>query len=287
MRATVLTTCALLLVGVGLGALTTRRDRAAAQSVKIEPGKKKTPKPAAPAPPSRKPIVIRTPPRTAPKVEMVFVPGGSFLMGSPENEPGRELYEGPQHRVTVQSFYIGKYEVTQAQWQAVIGGNPSHFKGDDLPVESVSWNDTKEFCRRLSEMTGEEYRLPTEAEWEYACRAKTDSAYADDLDEMAWYAKNSDSKTHPVGLKRPNAFELYDMHGNVREWCEDDWHGSYVNAPNDGSAWGDKPERGSARVNRGGGWNFAAAECRSAYRDCNTSGFSFSHVGFRLVRMYR
>jgi formylglycine-generating enzyme required for sulfatase activity len=184
-------------------------------------------------------------------------------------------------------FYMGKYEVTQAQWRAAMGSNPSQFKGDDLPVENVSWNDAKEFCRKLSQMTGREYRLPTEAEWEYACRAGTTGAYAGDLDAMAWYDKNSGGKTHPVGQKQPNAFGLYDMHGNVWEWCEDDWHNSYNGAPNDGRAWVDISARGSYRVFRGGGWNSYAVSCRSAYRNCWAPGDRGSRLGFRLLRTYR
>lgn len=216
---------------------------------------------------------------------MVLVPGGDFLMGSPENEPGRSAQDGQQHRVTIRSFYIGKYEVTQRQWRAVMGDNPSHFKGDDLPVENVSWNDAKEFCRRLSRMTSVEYRLPTEAEWEYACRAKTTGAYAGDLDAMAWYHKNSDSKTHPAGQKRPNAFGLYDMHGNVWEWCEDDWHRDYTGAPTDGAAWVDRPpKRGLYRVNRGGGWDSVADVCRSALRNISPADSRYYTGGFRLAR---
>src|SRR5262249_22180535 len=139
-------------------------------------------------------------------------------------------------------------------------------KGDNLPVENVSWDDAKEFCHKLSQMRGEEYRLPTEAEWEYACRAKSTRAYAGDLDAMAWYSKNSDDKTHPVGQKQPNAFGLYDMHSNVWEWCEDDWHGNYSGGPTDGRAWIDGPNRGSDRVSRGGGWSLGAVFCRSADR---------------------
>ena len=146
---------------------------------------------------------------------MVYVTGGTFLMGSPDNEPDRDSDERPQHRVTVPGFSMGKYEITQAQWKAVMGTNPSYFKGDNLPVENVSWNDAKEFCSKLSQMTGKQYRLPTEAEWEYACRAGTTGPYAGNLDAMAWYSNNAGFKTHPVGQKRPNAFGLYDMHGNV------------------------------------------------------------------------
>jgi formylglycine-generating enzyme required for sulfatase activity len=306
MKVTVLTTCALLLTGMGLVALTTRPDRVAAQSVKIEPGNKPTPKPAAPTPTPRKPAVNKTPRRAAPKIEMVLAPEGSFLMGSPENEPGRTQNEGPQHRVNVPSFYIGKYEVTQAQWRAVMGANPSRFKGGNLPVENVSWDDAKEFCRNLSQMTGEEYRLPTEAEWEYACRAETTGAIAGDFDAMTWYSLNSISRTHPVGQKQPNAFGLYDMHGNVREWCEDDWHDSYANAPNDGRAWvtwvkgtsggsaldnflsfGTKRRRGLKRVIRGGSWHQGPDYSRSAMRMDVEPGFRDGQVGFRLVKTPR
>src|SRR5262245_7922835 len=193
MKATVLTIFTLLLIGAGLSILITLPDRIAAQ-VKIEPGKKS--KPATPTPTPRKPVVNRTPipgiraitmAHATPVIDMVLVPGGGFLMGSAENESGRRPDEGPQHPVYVSSFYIGKYEVTQAQWRAVMGDNPSHFEGDNLPVESVTWAAAKEFCRILSQMTNREYRLPTEAEWEYACRAKTTGAYAGDLDAMAWY----------------------------------------------------------------------------------------------------
>ncbi len=287
MKATVLTACALLLIGFGLDALT-RSDCVAAQSVKIEPGRKPTPKPATPAPTPRKPVVSRTPRRAAPDIEMVPVPEGSFLMGSPKNEEWHSDDEGPQHRVTVPSFYIGKYEVTQAQWRAVMGANPSRFKGDNLPVERVSWDDAKEFCRRLSQMTGEEYRLPTEAEWEYACRARTTGPVAGDLDAMGWIGSNSNSRTHPVGRKQPNAFGLYDMHGNVREWCEDDWHDSYENAPSDGSAWVEKPSRGLYRVFRGGSWHQGLPNSRSASRTVRVEpGFRDGQVGFRLARTPR
>jgi formylglycine-generating enzyme required for sulfatase activity len=233
-------------------------------------------------PPPKSGGASATPRRAAPEIEMVYVPGGSFLMGSPENETGRDSDEG-QHRVTVQSFYIGKYEVTQSQWRAVMGSNPSYFKGDNLPVENVSWNDAKDFCRRLSQMTGKEYRLPTEAEWEYACRAKTTGAYAGDLDAMAWYSKNSDSKTHSVGQKQPNAFGLYDMHGNVWEWCED-WYGSY---PGGEVVDPMGPRSGSLRVDRGGGWGDGAVVCRSANRGNVAPGSRDGYLGFRLLRTYR
>jgi len=220
------------------------------------------------------------------KLEMIHVPGGSFIRGSPESEMGRNKNEGPQHEVTVPSFYIGKYEVTQAQWKAVMGSNPSNFKGDDLPVESVSWNDAKAFCDKLGRMTGKTYRLPSEAEWEYACRARTVGAYAGDLNAMAWYDNNSSGSTHPVGQKQPNAFGLYDMHGNVWEWCEDVWHDSYggqhSNPPTDGSAWTVGGEQ-DKRVLRGGSWNFNDWLCRSAYRILYAPGDRFIDIGLRVV----
>jgi formylglycine-generating enzyme required for sulfatase activity len=214
-------------------------------------------------------------------LEMIYVPGGSFKMGSPEGE-GYDN-ERPQHDVTVPGFYIGKYQVTQAQWEAVMGKNPSHFKGDPaLPVESVSWNDAKEFCEKLAQMTSKAYRLPSEAEWEYACRAGTTGDHAGDLDAMAWYDKISGNKTHPVGQKQPNAFGLYDMHGNVWEWCEDVWHDSYKDAPSDGSAWlsgGDS----SRRMLRGGSFITLARYCRSAFRSDSDARVLDVGVGFRVV----
>ena len=221
----------------------------------------------------------------APQIEMVLIPAGTFMMGSPDDDQFYRSYEGPQHQVSVPAFYLGKYEVTQAQYQAVMGTNPSSFKGADLPVEQVSWNDAKEFCRRLSQMTGREYRLPSEAEWEYACRAGTTGDYAGDLDAMAWYDKNSGSQTHPVGQKQPNGFGLYDMLGNVSEWCEDYYHSSYAGAPTNGSAWlsGDS----SFRVLRGGSWVSGAASLRSAYRNRFVPGDSNYLIGLRVVAVSR
>ncbi len=224
-------------------------------------------------------------------IEMVQIPGGTFQMGSPDNEYGRDSDEGPQHQVTVSAFAMGKYEVTQGQWKAVAGlpkvkidlnADPSNFKGDTLPVERVSWEEAKEFCERLSKATGKNYRLPTEAEWEYACRAGATGAYAGNLDEMAWYSSNAGDKTHPVGQKQPNTFGLYDMHGNVWEWCAD-WYGNYSNgAQTDPTG----PSTGSLRVRRGGFWSNNAANLRAAVRDWYTPSFRYFVLGFRLVRTY-
>ncbi len=225
------------------------------------------------------------------KIGMVLVPGGTFQMGSPADEENRKNNE-TLHTVTISAFYIGKYEVTQKQWKAVAGlpkvrmnleANPSATKADNLPVEQVSWEETVEFCERLSRATGRKYRLPTEAEWEYACRAGTTGEYAGNLDDMAWYNKNSDSKTHRVGKKKPNAWGIYDMHGNVFEWCSD-WYGDYptgtVVAPSGASS-------GLARVIRGGCWKSPVFQCRSAGRSSsepNRRGDNiFTVVGLRLV----
>ena len=214
-------------------------------------------------------------------MELILVPAGSFMMGS---ESGK-ADEKPRHEVTIsQPFYMGKYEVTQAQWQAVMGSNPSNFKGDNLPVEQVSWDDAIAFIARLNaQKDGYSYRLPTEAEWEYACRAGTTGDYAGDLDAMAWYDKNSGSKTHDVGTKLPNAFGLFDMHGNVWEWCQDWYHDSYNGAPADGSAWLSGGEQ-KYRVLRGGSWDSDAANLRSAYRYWDTPDYrGGGNGGFRVV----
>jgi formylglycine-generating enzyme required for sulfatase activity len=221
------------------------------------------------------------------KLEMVGVPGGEFMMGSLESEEGRSYEEGPQHRVTVQAFSIGKYEITQGQWKAVMdGNNPSNFPGDDRPVESISWADAKEFCEKLTQMTGNRYGLPSEAEWEYACRARTTGAYAGDLDKMAWYDVNSGAKTQMVGQKLANDFGLYDMHGNVQEWCEDVYRSSYDgergNQPTDGSASLSGRDL-SYRIMRGGSWKDKSSGVRSATRDAASPGGRIIYVGLRVV----
>jgi formylglycine-generating enzyme required for sulfatase activity len=169
------------------------------------------------------------------------IPSGTFFMGSPDDDPQACSDEKPQHEVTIDyEFEMGITPITQGQWQAVMGNNPSHFKGEDRPVENVTWDDATEFCKKLSELTGEVYRLPSEAEWEYACRAGTTTRFwcGDELTKDV--AVFSDSETKPTGPgygRKPNQFGLYDTHGNVWEWCKDDWHDNYEGAPTDGSAW--------------------------------------------------
>jgi formylglycine-generating enzyme required for sulfatase activity len=213
-------------------------------------------------------------------MEFVLVPAGKFQMGSDWNQN-----EQPIHEVTIAAaFYMGKYQVTQGEWTAVMGDNPSWFKGDDrLPVENVSWDDCQEFITRLNaRQDGYVYRLPSEAEWEYACRAGTTEDCAGELDAMAWYGENSGGKTHQVGEKTPNAWSLHDMHGNVWEWCQDVWHNDYNGAPQDGMAWETNSDK--YRILRGGGaWDGEASLCRSAGRNYYARAYRFNDVGFRLV----
>ncbi len=235
-------------------------------------------------------------------MEFVLIPAGKFKMGTKLSReyvaqkygPGAGWAEHgyPQHEVTMsQPFYLQTTQVTQGQWQEVMEDNPSKSIdcGENFPVESVSWNDVQEFIRRLNwQECHDKHRLPTEAEWEYACRAGTTTEYSfgDDvskLNEYAWYSDNSEMKTHPVRQKKPNAWGLYDMHGNVLEWVEDDWHENYDGAPDDGRAWVDKP-RDADRVLRGGSWYFGARSCRSAYRNYRWPDLGRSLVGFRLSR---
>jgi formylglycine-generating enzyme required for sulfatase activity len=229
-------------------------------------------------------------------LEMVKIPGGRFLMGSPETEAERDQDEGPQHYVNVPEFLMGKYTVTQAQWQAVMGNNPSQFKGKNRPVENVSWNDATKFCQKLSKKTGRDYRLPSEAEWEYACRAGTTTPFyfgETITPELVNYNGNETygnvpkgkrrGETTDVGIFPPNSFGLYDMHGNVSEWCQDIWHSNYDGAPVDGSAWVNGGNS-SRRVLRGGSWYSNPRSCRSAYRLIFYSvGANDYLFGFRLV----
>jgi formylglycine-generating enzyme required for sulfatase activity len=219
-----------------------------------------------------------------PGMRFVALPGGTFTMGSPASEAGRYADEVP-HQVTLSPFAIMTTEVTQAQWQAVMGTNPSIYKGADRPVESVSWHDVQEFIRQLNRRDpGHDYRLPTEAEWEYACRAGSTGrwCFGDDegrLGEYAWYAANAGGETRKVALKRPNAWGLYDMHGNVWEWCSD-WYGPYGSSVRDPQG----PGSGSYRVLRGGYWYSSAAALRCARRYSVTPSSAYNYIGFRLCR---
>ena len=207
------------------------------------------------------------------KLEMVLIPAGEFLMGSPDSDKDADADEKPQHRVRItKPFYLGKYLVTQEQWEAVMGSNPSYFKGPKNPVEQVSWEDCQKFLGKLNAKSaagGGKFQLPSEAQWEYACRAGSTTRYcfgddASKLGDYAWYHANSGDTTHPVGGKKPNAWGLYDMHGNVWEWCQD-WYGEgyYAKSPADDPSG---PTAGSIRVIRGGGWGLPAGVCRSASR---------------------
>ena len=217
-------------------------------------------------------------------MEFVLIPSGSFLMGSKSGEED----EAPVHKVTISKpFYLGKYEVTQEQWEAVMQSNPSKNKGRNNPVERVSWNDAQEFVNRLNAKEGHNrYRLPTEAEWEYAARAGTNTASsfgnnANELSSHAWWKENSGNTTHPVGQKKPNPYGLYDIYGNVWEWVQD-WHGEKYYAKSPGTD-PKGPSSGNARVRRGGGWDGDAWECRSAYRSCTMPDLLDSYIGFRLA----
>jgi formylglycine-generating enzyme required for sulfatase activity len=212
-------------------------------------------------------------------------------MGSPPEEKGDED-ERPQIKdVNISAFYMGKYEVTQAQWQAIMGNNPANFK-DNLqnPVETVSWDDAQEFCKKLSQKTGKEFRLPSEAEWEYACRAGTTTAYsfgdnASLLGEYAWYSDNSGSKTHPVGQKKPNPWGVYDMHGNVWEWCQDSYEkyggeGDLIRKTGKAIT---KENDNRFRQLRGGSWSDYARDCRAAYRYRDNARNRSNSIGFRVI----
>ena len=254
-------------------------------------------------------------------IEMAHIPAGTFLMGLAEGEVDYKNYESPQHLVTVPEFLMGKYLVTQAQWRAVaqlpqihrpLELEPSKFKGDTLPVERVSWYDAIEFCARLSQATGQNYRLPSEAEWEYACRAGTTSpfSFGDTLStDLANYDGNYTyglgqkglyrKATTPVGSFPANGFGLYDMHGNVYEWCLDDWHDSYQDAPSDERPWFENQnhshlwkdgqyglseilQQNNPKLLRGGSWVPYPRDCRSANRDRSSPAYRSYDLGFRV-----
>ena len=217
---------------------------------------------------------------------MIYVEGGSFVMGCTSEQSDCISDERPAHRVTVNSYYIGETEVTQELWSAVMGRNPSYYTGSQRPVEQVSWNDCQKFINKLNQLTGRKFRLPTEAEWEYAARGgKKSKAYkysgSNTLDNVAWYTNNSGNQTHNVKTKFPNELGIYDMSGNVREWCQD-WYGSgyYANSP---QANPTGPSSGFYRVLRGGSWLSFAQNCRVARRSSNTPSLSSGNVGFRLI----
>lgn len=263
---------------------------------------------------------------------IVRIPAGSFIMGAPKTEAKSQNRERPQHLVTVPEFCMAQTPITQAQWRIVaaweqikqeLDVDPSYFKGDKRPVEQVSWLDAKEFCARLSAKTGRNYRLPTEAEWEYACRAvqgvqlsitceelsktgekriikewnrislqpfyfgETISTEIVNYDGNSVYGRGAKGEyreeTTSVGLFPANKFGLYDMHGNVWEWCEDNWHNSYEGAPTDGSAWLNKSDNGTSKIIRGGSWLNIPGSCRSAYRLSDSRDNRYNSVGFRVV----
>lgn len=236
-------------------------------------------------------------------LDMVEIPGGSFLMGSPEGEG--DIDERPVHLVSIPSFFMGKYLITQVVWRAVAGlpkvnrdlvPSPSHFEGELLPVETINWFDAVEFCARLTQATGRTYRLPSEAEWEYACRAGTTTPFGCGetlISDLANFDASCPYKAEPQGIYRArtvpvgvfgvaNEFGLYDMHGNVWEWCQDVWHDTYEDAPTDGRAWleGGKQE---LRVLRGGSWDYAGYGCRCAFRDRGNPKIASPFNGLRVV----
>jgi formylglycine-generating enzyme required for sulfatase activity len=220
-------------------------------------------------------------------MEFVLTSPGEFRMGSPDSDPHAFNDEKPAHQVEIsQPFYLGKYPVTQRQWEMVMGVTPSRFKGDNLPVESVSWDDVQAFMGRLNEREGvDHYRLPSEAEWEYACRAGSTGLYSFDdevsqLGEYAWYDENSGDTTHPVGQKKPNAWGLYDMHGNVWEWVEDGKRAYTAHAITDPKG---PTDAGAGRVIRGGGWFVSARVARSAFRVAFHPGYRDDYLGFRCL----
>ncbi|HBM85866.1 MAG TPA: formylglycine-generating enzyme family protein [Opitutae bacterium] len=219
-------------------------------------------------------------------LKLKWIAADVFEMGSPTWESGRGSDER-RHLVTLtEGYWLGETEVTQAQWQAVMGSNPSYFKGSSLPVDKVNWHDAMKFCRKLTESEraasrlpeGMVYTLPTEAQWEYACRAGVMGAYAGSLKDMGWYSANSDGKTHAVGQKLANAWGFYDMHGNVFEWVND-WVASYGTIPVTDPLG---PDSGSYRAARGGSWSNSASYCRSALRARATPGSSGDILGFRV-----
>jgi formylglycine-generating enzyme required for sulfatase activity len=222
------------------------------------------------------------------RIDLVFIPPGEFIMGSSNGLPFSP--EGPLHRVKIANcFHMSKFLVTQKQWLLIMGDNPSEFRVEEnLPVDNVSWLDCKTFCKKLSSLMGYCVRLPTEAEWEYACRAGTETEYFFGNDQTAltdygWFELNSLQRTHPVGMKKPNPWGLYDIVGNLWEWCEDDWHSDYAGAHSDGGAWLTGEDRQQRRTMRGGAWDMDAFRCRSTYRSWDWKHIATNRFGLRIV----
>ena len=249
-------------------------------------------------------------------LDMVVIPAGKFIMGSPEREEGYHKSQSPQHQVTIAEFFMSRYPITQGQWEAVtnlpkiarsLDPDCANFKEADRPVEQVSWHECVEFCARLSQLTGKKYGLPSEAEWEYACRAQTQTPFyfgetittdlanysGVDWEYRAKVCSKGSYGSGPLGCDRrettfvnnfaiANRFGLVDLHGNVREWCADSWHGNYANAPTDGRIWQHNGDE-TKRVIRGGSWNTAPQKCRSARRDRFDANASLYDIGFRVV----
>ena len=222
-------------------------------------------------------------------IEFVWIPAGKFEKFSPVKEENKTFFERPVHKIVIEnSFYLGRYAITQQQWKKLMGQNPSHFKGDNHPVEMISWRDVLKFIKKLNEEEGtDKYRLPSEAEWEYACGAGTQTKYYfgdydSKLSEYAWYAENSGGKTHPVCHKKQNPWGLYDMHGNVWEWVQDNWHENYNIFPLNGTALEDIED--FHRVSRGGSWYCDAGLCCSTSRFKRDPENQISNLGFRVLK---
>jgi formylglycine-generating enzyme required for sulfatase activity len=220
------------------------------------------------------------------KLEMVAIPGGEFLMGTRSTGPNSRANERPQHLVKVPGFYLGRYLITQEQYMALMGHNPAQHQEQGFPVEMVTWHDAQAFCAKLTQLTHKHYRLPSEAEWEYACRAGTTTPFYFGeriTSNLANYDTGrqgiSQNGTNAVKKFPPNGFGLSDMHGNVWEWCEDGWHDSYAGAPIDGSVWLSK----DSRVLRGGSWFVNSSACRSAYRSRANATDADTYIGFRVA----
>lgn len=225
----------------------------------------------------------------APGVKMPFCwcPPGEFLMGSPEAEEDRDDDENQVHVILTKGFWMAKTPVTQKQWNAIMGNNPSHFKGENLPVETISWDDAQEFLKKINAKIGYpdggQMELPTEAQWEYACRAGEKGPFSGgSLDEVAWCSINSGDQTHPVGMKKPNAWGLHDMHGNVYEWCADRYDHKLT-----GGVDPTGPSSDGIRLHRGGCWGDLACDCSAAARNAISPNYVCPVIGFRLARCFR